>query len=66
MLREAYSSHFQENEMEVMNAQEIDQVSGGVNRVAVAATLTLMGMAAASPVVIGVGGVALICHFLLT
>lgn len=51
--------------MQVLSTQEVEQVSGGVNRAAVGATLALMGMAAASPIVIGVGGVALICHFLL-
>jgi len=51
--------------MQVLSVQEVEQVSGGVNQVAVVATLTLMGMAAASPVVIGVGAVALVCHFLL-
>lgn len=51
--------------MQVLNIQEIEQVSGGGKGTgsAVGATLALMAFAAASPVVIGVGCLAIVGHF---
>jgi len=51
--------------MHVLSKQEVEQVSGGGkgSGTAVGATLGLMALAAGSPVVIGVGCLALIAHF---
>lgn len=48
--------------MEILNQQEVEQVSGGRISIAegVGATIALMSLCAASPVVITVGGLALL------
>lgn len=50
--------------MEILNQQEVEQVSGARISVsqAVGATLSLMALGAASPFVIGAGAVALIAY----